>query len=114
MRPTLLNVFLKEEVTSLYLRMQWITENSNTAKRRSIKRRAIDSRTLYPKLWSCILHLSSHTKKIDSVRIFSCYCSTEIHQTHLSTILRGVLKACFFWIIWNGWKTSDCSVASKL
>jgi hypothetical protein len=24
-RPALLNVFLKEEATSLYLRMQWIT-----------------------------------------------------------------------------------------
>jgi hypothetical protein len=46
LRPALLNVFLNKEATSLYLRMQWITENSNTEKCRSIKRRAIDSRTI--------------------------------------------------------------------
>jgi hypothetical protein len=48
------------------------------------------------------------------VRIFSCYCNTEIHQTHLSIILRGVLKACFSELFEMDEKNSDCSVASKV
>jgi len=62
------------------------------------------------------LHIASVKPlgKIDSVRIFSCYCSAEIHQTHLSVILRGILKACFSELFEMDEETSDCSVASKL
>jgi hypothetical protein len=62
------------------------------------------------------LHIASVQlhKKIDAVRIFSCYCRTEIHQTHLSIILREILKACISELFETDKKTSDSYVASKL
>jgi hypothetical protein len=62
------------------------------------------------------LHIASVKPhgKINPMRIFSCYCSTEIHQTYLSVTLRGILKACFSELFEMDENTSDCSVACKL